>query len=136
MKKATFLILAFAILTQMGLAQDAKFQLSTHILDITAGQPAPGVTITLTKQDGKDSWKAVAEKVTDGNGRIKDFLEQDGTDHKGIYRLTFHTGPYFASLGQKSFYPFVEVVFELVDDEHYHVPITLSPFGYSTYRGN
>ena len=62
--------------------------------------------------------------------------KQDGKDNSGIYKLTFHTSPYFKSLGQKSFYPFIEVVFELVDNEHYHVPITLSPFGYSTYRGN
>jgi 5-hydroxyisourate hydrolase len=70
------------------------------------------------------------------NGWIKDFLEQDGTDLRGIYKLIFHTKPCFASLGQTSFHPFVAVVFKLVDDAHYHVQITLSPYGYSTYRGS
>lgn len=76
------------------------------------------------------------EKVTDSNGRIKDFLKLDGKSNAGIYKLTYHVSPYFKKLGHKTFYPFIEVVFELTDNEHYHVPITLSPFGYSTYRGN
>ena len=72
----------------------------------------------------------------DENGRVKDFLEEGTTDHKGIYRLTYHVAPYFERLQQDSFYPFIEVVFEIKDGKHYHVPITLSPYGYSTYRGN
>lgn len=79
----------------------------------------------------------IDEKITDENGRIKDFLkEEENVNHQGIYKLTYHTAPYFQKLGQESFYPFIEVVFELKDNNHYHVPITLSPFGYSTYRGN
>jgi 5-hydroxyisourate hydrolase len=136
MRKITFLILAFSFVTQLGFSQESKFQLSSHILDITTGMPAKDVKITLSKKDNKDNWIIVDEKNTDNNGRIKDFLKQDGKDNTGIYKLTFHTNPYFKSLRQKSFYPFIEVVFELVDNEHYHVPITLSPFGYSTYRGN
>lgn len=66
-----------------------------------------------------------------------DFLKYgQGVDHKGIYKLTYYTAPYFRSLGQQSFYPYIEVMFEITDGNHYHVPITLSPFGYSTYRGN
>lgn len=136
MKKATLLILAFIALTQFGFAQETKFQLSSHILDITTGKPAANVQITLSKKDRNDNWQIVEEKKTNSNGRIKDFLKQDGRNNKGIYKLIFHTSPYFTSLGHKSFYPYIEVVFELVDDEHYHVPITLSPFGYSTYRGS
>jgi 5-hydroxyisourate hydrolase len=136
MKKTALLILAFIALTQLGFAQEEKFQLSSHILDITAGKPATGVKITLSKKDAKDNWVIVDEKKTDSNGRIKDFLKKDGKDNTGIYKLTFYTSPYFSSLGQKSFYPFIEVVFELVGKEHYHVPITLSPFGYATYRGS
>lgn len=136
MKMTRFLIIAFIALTQLSYAQETKFQLSSHILDITAGNPATDVKITLSKKDIKDKWIIIDEKNTDSNGRVKDFLKQDGKDKKGIYKLTFHTSPYFRSLGQKSFYPLVEVVFELVDNEHYHVPITLSAFGYSTYRGN
>ena len=84
-----------------------------------------------------DKWVCIDEKTTDSNGRVKDFLLQDGkTDNKGIYKLTFHTEPYFKSQDKESFYPFIEVVFEIKDNSHYHVPITLSPYGYSTYRGN
>lgn len=136
MKKITFLFLAFIAFAQLISAQEATFQLSSHILDITTGKPATNVKITLSKQDVNNDWVIVEEKLTDSNGRIKDFLKQDGKSNIGIYKLTFHTSPYFENLGQKTFYPFIEVVFELVDGEHYHVPITLSPFGYSTYRGN
>lgn len=136
MKKLTFLFLVILASTQLGFSQNNSYQLSSHILDITTGKPAADVKITLSKQDTKGNWVVVEEKNTDANGRIKDFLKQDGKNNTGIYKLTFHTNPYFKSLGQKSFYPFIEVVFELVDNEHYHVPITLSPFGYSTYRGN
>lgn len=136
MKKAAFLILAFMAIVPFSFAQETKYQLSSHILDISAGKPATGVKITLWKKNKNDNWIKIDEKNTDENGRIKDFLKQDGTNNVGIYKLTFHTNPYFNSLGQKSFYPFIEVVFELANNEHYHVPITLSPFGYSTYRGN
>lgn len=117
-------------------AQQQSYQLSSHILDIGAGRPAPDVTISLSKQDKNKNWVLLEEKVTDKNGRIGSFLKQDGRDNTGIYKLTFRTSPYFQSQGRKSFYPFIEVVFELTDNEHYHVPITVSPFGYSTYRGN
>lgn len=132
------LIISFIfIVVNTLLAQEAKYQLSSHILDITQGQPASGVTIQLSKMNNKKQWKLIDEKKTDKNGRITDFIKQGpNSSNIGIYKLTFLTQPYFESLGQKSFYPFIEVVFELKDDSHYHVPITLSPFGYSTYRGN
>ena len=99
-----------------------KYQLSSHILDISQGKPAPNVKISLSKQD---------------NGRIKEFLkEESGKNNNGIYKLTFHIVPYFERMKQKTFYPFIEVVFEIKDTQHYHIPITLSPYGYSTYRGN
>lgn len=125
------------VFTSLTFAQEAKYQLSSHILDITKGQPAPGVSIRLSKMDSKNNWVKVDEKVTDQNGRIKDFLKEGkGVNHQGIYKLTYFTKPYFEKLGQETFYPFIEVVFEIKGDSHYHVPITLSPFGYSTYRGN
>ena len=136
MKKVIFLILATIASIQFSFAQENTFQLSSHILDISTGKPAPNVTITLSKMDKNNHWVTVDEKKTDANGRVKDFLKQGKTSHVGVYKLTFYTQPYFKSLNQKSFYPFIDVVFELADYEHYHVPITLSPFGYSTYRGN
>ncbi len=128
------LMLAFASVVQ---AQDVKYQLSSHILDITQGKPAPDVKISLSKQDKNGAWSLIDEKFTDENGRIKDFLKEDKSANQfGIYKLTYFVAPYFKKLNQTSFYPFIEVVFEIKDTNHYHVPITLSPFGYSTYRGN
>ena len=133
--KSILLVLSLAF-ASFAFAQENKYQLSSHILDVTLGKPATGVKITLSKQDDKGHWDKVDEKYTDNNGRITDFIKQDGKDHTGIYKLTYHTKPYFEKLNQASFYPFIKVVFELKDNEHYHVPITLSAFGYSTYRGS
>lgn len=138
MKKAIFLFaLMLASFSFAQQTQQAKYQLSSHILDITQGKPAPGVKIQLSKKDKGDVWKIIDEKITDQNGRIKDFLKEgQNVDHRGVYKLTYFTLPYFQQLGQQSFYPYIEVVFEIKDNSHYHVPITLSPYGYSTYRGN
>ena len=114
-----------------------KYQLSSHILDISQGKPAPNVKIALSKQDENQNWVLIDEKYTDNNGRIKDFLkEESNKNNNGVYKLTFYITPYFEKLKQKTFYPFIEVVFEIKDTQHYHIPITLSPYGYSTYRGN
>lgn len=136
--KNTFLLSVLLVLvTTFTFAQESKYQLSSHILDITQGQPATGVKISLSKQDKSGNWKSIDEKLTDKNGRINDFLKvENGINHQGIYKLTYYTAPYFKLLAQESFYPLIEVVFELKDNNHYHVPITLSAFGYSTYRGN
>ena len=96
----------------------------------------PEVLISISKLTPQGEWELLDEKTTDGNGRVKDFLEQDGSDHAGVYKLTYHVGPYFEKQGQNSFYPFIEVVFQISGSSHYHVPISLSPYGYSTYRGN
>lgn len=117
-------------------AHETKFQLSCHILDISQGLPATEVLIKLEKQTEKGTWEFISEKKTDKNGRVQDFLPYTDKENNGIFRLTYFTQTYFESLKQSSFYPFIEVVFEIKDAEHYHVPITLSPYGYSTYRGN
>jgi 5-hydroxyisourate hydrolase len=77
----------------------------------------------------------VDEKITDKNGRITDFLSNEKAN-SGIYKLTYFVNDYFKKDKIESFYPFIEVVFEIKDAKHYHVPITLSAFGYATYRGN
>lgn len=128
----TFLLLA---VTSFTFAQ-SNYQLSSHILDISKGMPATGVTIKLEKlQKDKVSWSIVDQKTTDNAGRVGNFLPADKSN-TGIYRLTFLTQDYFKQSNTDSFYPFIEVVFEIKDEKHYHVPITLSAFGYSTYRGN
>lgn len=137
MKTKNVLIVMMLAFASMSFAQDAQFQLSSHILDITQGKPATDVKISLAKQNAQGEWTHIDEKYTDDNGRIPDFLKVENGKHAhGIYKLTYFTEPYFTKLNQDSFYPFIEVVFEIKDDNHYHVPITLSPFGYSTYRGN
>jgi 5-hydroxyisourate hydrolase len=134
------IICLLSLLPLLGLAQatPAKNQLSTHILDISTGQPASGVTVQLHKYNAaQKTWTAVAEKKTDAAGRIPDFLPSASVaGAPGTYKLTFVTQPYFERKKQQSFYPFIEVVFEIKDGAHYHVPITLSAYGYSTYRGS
>jgi 5-hydroxyisourate hydrolase len=80
-------------------------------------------------------WSFVDEKNTDKNGRISDFLSSNKSN-LGIYKLIFFTNDYFKKNNIESFYPFIEIVFQIKDTNHYHVPITLSAYGYSTYRGN
>ena len=131
------LILILLIFFSAFIQAQEKYQLSSHILDISQGKPAPNVKIALSKQDKNQNWVLIDEKYTDNNGRIKDFLkEESNKNNNGVYKLTFYITPYFEKLKQKTFYPFIEVVFEIKDDQHYHIPITLSPYGYSTYRGN
>ncbi|OON67864.1 hydroxyisourate hydrolase [Hymenobacter sp. CRA2] len=135
--KAIFIVL-LSLLPLLGLAQGSQHQLSTHILNISTGAPAPGVTVRLEKFDSaKKAWTTIDEKKTDAAGRIGNFLPAVGNPgNTGIYKLTFLTQPYFEAQKQASFYPYIDVVFEIKDGAHYHVPITLSPFGYSTYRGS
>lgn len=116
-------------------AQSAAYQLSTHILDINKGLPAKEVSITLYKFNPANEWVKVASKVTDENGRIPDFLPAN-KDNTGTYKLKFETEPYFQAQGLKSIYPFVEIVFKIEGNSHYHIPITMSANGYSTYRGS
>ena len=130
-------ILILLILFSAFIQAQEKYQLASHIFDISQGKPGPNVKIALSKQDKNQNWVLIDEKYTDNNGRIKDFLkEESNKNNNGVYKLTFYITPYFEKLKQKTFYPFIEVVFEIKDNQHYHIPITLSPYGYSTYRGN
>ncbi|RAY13199.1 hydroxyisourate hydrolase [Actinomadura craniellae] len=106
--------------------------LSTHVLDTHLGRPAAGVPVRLDRHMG-DTWSPLAEDVTDADGRLSGLPAPE----PGTYRLRFGTGPYFAGLGTATFYPEVSVVFTVADPgEHHHVPLLVSPFGYSTYRGS
>ena len=137
MKKSIIISFIILLVSTIAFAQQTKYQLSSHILDISKGMPAADVKITLQKQIQGNQWQILAEKQTDKNGRVSDFLPQSiGLDNIGVYKLKFYVEPYFQSQQMDTFYPYIEVVFEIKDDKHYHVPITLSAFGYSTYRGN
>ena len=108
--------------------------LSTHVLDAASGLPAAGVRVALHRRDG-DAWEPLGEAVTDDDGRVRDLAA--GGLGTGVHRLVFATGEYFRATGQTGFYPEVPVVFEVTDTErHYHVPLLLSPFAFSTYRGS
>lgn len=108
--------------------------ISTHVLDTSRGCPAAGVPIVLER--ALDSgWERVGGGTTDGDGRARQLLTSAPED--GRYRITFDTGAYFGGLGAAGFYPEVSVTFVVQrGEEHYHVPLLLSPFGYSTYRGS
>ena len=108
--------------------------LTTHVLDTARGRPAAGVRVTVQVQDG-DGWRDVGGGVTDTDGRVPGLLA--GELSAGTHRLTFATGAWFEAQGVAGFYPEVSVVCRIDDPgAHYHVPLLLSPYGYSTYRGS
>lgn len=109
--------------------------ISTHVLDISRGRPAEGVPIRLEKQDG-GAWKEIGAGKTNADGRLPGLLA-DGALEAATYRITFDTGAYFAAQKTEGFYPEAAIVFVVRDaNAHYHVPLLLSPYGYSTYRGS
>jgi len=111
-------------------------QITSHILDTSRGSPANDVLITLMQQKG-DDWLMLGSASTDADGRVADFIGSDDVLDAGIYKLTFYLAAYYETLSQPSFYPYVEVVVDIEGDgQHYHVPLLLNPFGYSTYRGS
>ena len=114
----------------------ARSPITTHVLDTSRGCPASGIVIQLDRLNSAGQWEELAQGTTDEDGRIANLVEPTGFS-SGRFRLTFGTGDYFSSLGSSSFYPQVAVEFETTAaSDHYHVPLLLSPFGYSTYRGS
>ena len=112
--------------------------ITTHILDTSQGRPAQGVVVTLSRQKtDRQHWETLASGITNADGRIADLLPDSTTLEAGIFRLRFAVGEYFAQLGGESFYPKVDICFQVQNPEqHYHVPLLLNPFGYTTYRGS
>jgi 5-hydroxyisourate hydrolase len=111
--------------------------ISTHILDTSRGRPAMAVSVALEVLNAGEGWSRLAEAETDADGRVTQFGVSESQLLPGTYRLVFAVSKYFESLRQQSFYPEVVVTF-LIEGatEHYHVPLLISPFGYSTYRGS
>lgn len=110
--------------------------LSTHVLDTSIGLPAASITVQLQRQDGS-TWIDVSRGVTDSDGRASGLLPPAGQAGAGGYRLTFDVGEYFRGRGVESFYSTISIDFVVRDAAaHYHVPLLLSPYGYSTYRGS
>ena len=109
--------------------------ISTHVLDVAAGRPAAGIRVLLQRLENND-WTKLGRAVTNGDGRAEGLLG-DTSSAAGIHRLVFATGEYFQASGTTTFFPEVVVMFSIMDPaEHHHVPVLLSPFGYTTYRGS
>ena len=111
-------------------------QITTHVLDTSEGKPAVGISIELFEQnDGH--WNSLSKGITNTDGRIAGLLPEGTVLNAGFYKMNFNTGDYFDAKEKQGFYPYVDIVFELGDDgSHYHIPLLLSAFGYSTYRGS
>ncbi len=121
--------------------------ITTHVLDTSRGAPAAGVPVLLELESSRDKFTRLAQATTDNDGRVKNLLAEDAKLAPGRYRLTFDTAVYFRAHQVKSFYPYIHVVFEIpqhlghapgeaAGHTHFHVPLLLSPYGYSTYRGS
>ena len=110
-------------------------QITTHVLDVSAGRPGRDIGVRLMNKADKD-WQTIAQGVTNTDGRVSDLLPSGRILSPGIYKMVFETGNYYSAQKIKTFYPSVEVLFTVSDDAHYHVPLLISPFGYSTYRGS
>lgn len=108
--------------------------ITSHVLDTSRGAPAANIEVTLELKSG-DDWQSVGGGTTNDDGRVPDLITSDLS--AGHYRINFMVADYFAAMNQSSFYPVVRIEFS-VDDaaQHYHVPLLLNPFGYSTYRGS
>jgi 5-hydroxyisourate hydrolase len=111
--------------------------ITTHVLDTARGRPAAGVPVTLEARGEGGGWRTLGRGATDADGRLRDLLPEGFALNEGDYRLTFDAGAYFAASGAEGFYAEVSVSFVVRDAAaHYHVPLLLSPYGYSTYRGS
>ena len=106
--------------------------ITTHVLDTSRGVAAAGLSVVLDLRHGVE-WTNIGRRATDSHGRVASFSEAPMA--AGTYRLTFDTGAYHRSLGLVPFFPEAAVTFEVQSGAHYHVPLLLSPFGYTTYRG-
>jgi 5-hydroxyisourate hydrolase len=114
---------------------EATSQITTHVLDVSIGRPAAGVSVMLEIERG-GVWRELSRGATDGDGRLRHLLAP-GSLTQGTYRLSFDIGAYFASRKTQTLYPHVTIAFEVRDTaEHYHIPLLVSPYGYSTYRGS
>jgi 5-hydroxyisourate hydrolase len=111
--------------------------ITTHILDVSIGRPAAGVLVKLDSQTADGLWEEIGSQKTDDDGRARDLLSKGRSLTPVVHRLTFDVSSYFSARQVDSFYQEVAIAFKVTDpSQHYHVPLLLSPFGYSTYRGS
>ncbi len=136
MKKITGLILLSSLAIAPAAFSAPAGTLSVHILNQQTGLPSPDVTVTLEKQQ-QGGWTTLASGKTDADGRIKSLYPQEGDMQPGVYKVTFKTGEYFHAHKQASFFPEIPVLFSVSrSNEKLHIPLLLSQYGYSTYKGS
>ena len=109
--------------------------ITTHVLDTSAGMPGKDITIRL-KEKKNNIWQTIAQGITTSDGRIPDLLPPGKTIEPGCYKMVFDIGKYYSKLNIRTFYPEVEIMFNTFDTTHYHIPLLVNPFGYTTYRGS
>jgi 5-hydroxyisourate hydrolase/2-oxo-4-hydroxy-4-carboxy-5-ureidoimidazoline decarboxylase len=110
-------------------------QITTHVLDTAVGLPGKDISIRMQAMRN-GTWQTIAQGITNADGRIPDLLPQERILKPATYKMVFDTGSYFKKQNLKTFYPAVEIIFNTFDEAHYHVPLLVNPFGYSTYRGS
>lgn len=135
--KTLALACTFIFALTSGLFAANGYQLSTHVLDTTLGKPGKGVVVTLEKRNAQGEWIKVGTQTTDKDGRIGSFLERhEQVSNLGTYRFTFQLEEYFQKEGKKTVFPEAVIVFRITDNEHYHIPLVVTPYALSTYRGS
>ena len=136
MKSLRIAVAALGLSALSSLTLAAGNPLSVHVLNLENGLPSPGVNVTLEKHVGQD-WQSLAQGVTNEQGRIGELFPGKQAFEAGEYRVVFKTGEYFKKVGRDTFFPEIPVIFEVKNaDQHYHIPLLLSPYGFSTYRGS
>ena len=136
MKTLSMTLAALSLSSLCNLAFADGNPLSVHVLNLENGLPSAGVSVTLEQQVG-DQWQSLSEGVTNQQGRITELFPADRSMKPGEYRVVFKTGDYYKKAGRETFFPEVPVIFQVKQaDQHYHIPLLLSPYGFSTYRGS
>lgn len=111
-------------------------QITTHILDTSQGKPAKGILIRFEKQQKDNSWIELSRGYTNDDGRLPGLVQENTFLEFGVYKLIFDTETYYKNTNVNGLYPYVDIVFKVSENKHYHIPLLLNPFGYSTYRGS
>lgn len=136
MKSLRMTLAALTLSGLSSLALAAGNPLSVHVLNLENGLPSPGVNVTLEKHVD-NGWQPLAQGVTNEQGRIGELFPAKLAFEAGEYRVVFKTGEYFKKTGRETFFPEIPVMFEVKNaEQHYHIPLLLSPYGFSTYRGS
>ncbi|WP_300628559.1 hydroxyisourate hydrolase [Pseudomonas sp.] len=136
MKTLSMTLAALSLSGLCNLALAAGNPLSVHVLNLENGLPSAGVSVTLEEHVG-DQWQSLSQGVTNQQGRIAELFPADRSMKPGEYRVVFKTGDYYKKANRETFFPEVPVIFQVKQtDQHYHIPLLLSPYGFSTYRGS